>query len=134
MGTKNVKAVFLAFVAGIILLVEKFSSVDQWILLQSLIGIFVDVPWLDLLFAPLIILASLGGLAVIAGGVLLAFDRRSTGKIMIELGTGMGILGILITVVLSLYQGVNPFTLPFFLVVLAIAISLLSRHSISKKK
>jgi hypothetical protein len=54
--------------------------------------------WLiNILLYALTFLAGLGGISVIAGGCLLAMGRVSTGKLLIMLGAGMGLIGLLVS-------------------------------------
>lgn len=55
----------------------------------------------DVLFWILLILqniATLGGIAVIIGAVLFTTDRVGTGKFIIGIGAGMGIIGLIILI------------------------------------
>ena len=63
----------------------------------------------DILFWVLVILiniASLGGFGVIAGGYLMTTNRFGTGKFIIGLAAGMGLIGFLILVV-QMYMAVG---------------------------
>jgi hypothetical protein len=55
--------------------------------------------------AVLTVIASLGGIAVIIGGFLLLRARLTTGKLLIGLGAGVGIIGAIIGLASGLAQG-----------------------------
>ena len=91
---KNKVPVALALIGGFLL----FQS--SWV---GSIGFIDDIAAYALLYFPttadivtmlltvLIYIASLGGIAVISGGILIAMSRESTGKFVIGLGAGVGL-------------------------------------------
>jgi hypothetical protein len=60
---------------------------------------------LGVLLAALTVIASLGGVAVIVGGIMVLGDRVTSGKLFIGLGAGVGILGIILGLATGLAQG-----------------------------
>ena len=50
-------------------------------------------------------IASLGGVAVIVGGILIYVGRKKLGKFIIGIGAGMGLIGFLIVVGSALFHG-----------------------------
>lgn len=56
-------------------------------------------------FAILAIITQVGGFVVIAGAILFTKDRITTGKVLVMLGTGQGIITIIFTLILGLVQG-----------------------------
>ena len=99
---KNRVPVVLALIGGFLL----FQS--GWI---GSIGLIDDIAAYALLYFPtmadlmtmiltvLVYIASLGGIAVIIGGILIAMSRISTGKFVIGLGAGIGLIGLIIMLV-----------------------------------
>jgi hypothetical protein len=53
----------------------------------------------------LIFIASLGGLSVIAGGLLIGKNKVGTGKFLIALGAGLGLIGLLISIYIGYTEG-----------------------------
>jgi uncharacterized SAM-binding protein YcdF (DUF218 family) len=49
----------------------------------------------QIIFSILLFFASLGGISVIIGGLLIGKDKRRTGKILLSLGAGLGLIGLL---------------------------------------
>ncbi|MHA1964927.1 MAG: hypothetical protein ACW97G_10125 [Candidatus Thorarchaeota archaeon] len=105
---KNGLAVALALIGGFLLL--QVSWVGS-------IGFIGDIAAYAALYFPaateiitlvltiLLYIASLGGLAVIIGGILIAMERISTGKFVIGLGAGIGLFGLIIMLVEAYLAG-----------------------------
>ena len=62
---------------------------------------FVDI--LNLIYYILFILAGLGGIAVIGGGFLMTTNRVGTGKFLIGIGAGMGLISLIIQIAQNVY-------------------------------
>ena len=62
---------------------------------------FVDI--LNLIYYILLILAGLGGITVIGGGFLMTTDRVGTGKFLIGIGAGMGLISLIIQIGQNVY-------------------------------
>ncbi len=60
---------------------------------------------ITLILTILLYIAALGGIAVIIGGILIAMDRVGTGKFIIGLGAGVGLFGLIITLVEAYLAG-----------------------------
>jgi len=60
---------------------------------------------ITLVLTILLYIASLGGIAVIIGGILIAMDRIRTGKFVIGLGAGVGLFGLIIMLVEAYLAG-----------------------------
>jgi hypothetical protein len=60
---------------------------------------------ITLILTILLYIASLGGIAVIIGGILIAMDRIGTGKFVIGLGAGVGLFGLIIMLVEAYLAG-----------------------------
>lgn len=104
---RNSLAMYLAIAAGIMLLGVGVSGGVTWETIRNFVVNLLGDHWaLILIFQALVFIASLGGISVIAGGVLIGAGRTSTGKLFIMLGTGMGLFGFLIAIAIpGLLQG-----------------------------
>lgn len=60
---------------------------------------------ITLILTILLYIASLGGIAVIIGGILIAMERVGTGKFVIGLGAGVGLFGLIIMLVEAYLTG-----------------------------
>lgn len=58
-----------------------------------------------LLLTVLLYIASLGGIAVIIGGILIALSRIRTAKFVISLGAGIGLIGLIVMLVEAYLAG-----------------------------
>lgn len=94
---RNDEAAILAFIAGALFLLVGYSGargVDHFFdLLQTW---FPGRPLLDLLARILGGIASLGWIAVIAGGYLFHTDRVRIGRILVLLGSGAGLTTLIL--------------------------------------
>jgi hypothetical protein len=105
---KNGLSVTLAIIGGILLFQVG------WI---GSIGFIADVAAYAALYFPtvaevvtliltiLLYIASLGGIAVIIGGILIAVDQIRIGKFVIGLGAGIGLVGLIIMLVEAYLAG-----------------------------
>ena len=72
MPTKNKKAMYVAIIAGIFLLVAGVSGFATWDTIKDFVtSNIIDNSIVQIVFAVLIFIASLGGISVIAGGILI---------------------------------------------------------------
>ncbi len=94
---RNTQAAILAVIAGILLLyvgangvagVDRlFAMLEEWFGANEALRILAYV---------LGAIAALGGIAVLIGAYLLAVDRVRMGKLLITLGSGAGIITLLV--------------------------------------
>lgn len=103
-------AAALAFLGGALLIYAGLSgNVGFWSTLEELVRPHVQDPaqraTLTFVIRILIVLASLGGFSVLAGGVLFLRDRMLLGKLLVFLGAASGLIGIVVGVALTLSQG-----------------------------
>jgi uncharacterized membrane protein HdeD (DUF308 family) len=97
MSDRNKTAMYLAVAAGVLLLVAGITGVafinkiQEFVLKQ-----FGQNDMLKWVFVVLIFLSSLGGILVIAGGVLVGKNKVGGGKILITIGVGVGLIGVII--------------------------------------
>lgn len=108
MGSSR-SAVVLAFVAGALLIISGVTGSVGVVgmafeyAINYFGGTVAEI--LSLVLEVLQYIASLGGLAVIGGGVLLHVGRIRLGKFIIGTGAGMGLLGFLVILGSALLHG-----------------------------
>jgi hypothetical protein len=102
---RNRVAMYLAIIAGILLLGIGVSGADTWETIRNFVVTFLGDHWaLILLFQVLILIASFGGVAVICGGILIGTGRTFIGKLLVGLGTGTGLIGLLLVIAVPSFQ------------------------------
>ncbi|MGQ0797347.1 MAG: hypothetical protein ACT4OI_05745 [Methanobacteriota archaeon] len=98
---RNDEAAVLAAIAGGLLLLVGYSGargVHRFVSL--LFGFLGDRPLLLLVLAyVLVAIASLGGIAVLLGAYLIHADRVRTGRLLILLGSGAGLISLILFLV-----------------------------------
>ena len=101
--TKNNKtAMIVAIIAGIFLLIAGVSGLATWETIKTfVIENLTDSFIVQVIFSILLFIASLGGLSVIIGGILIGKDKVRTGKFMITLGAGIGLIGLIISIIIA---------------------------------
>lgn len=100
LNKRNLLAVVLAFVAGFFLIIsgEQGPSGTYSLIIEKLSILINDQVILNIARAIgtiLIIISSLGGFAVIIGGLFIYKEKLFFGKTLIALGTGFGIINFL---------------------------------------
>ncbi len=101
--TDNEVAGVLAAIAGILFLVVGWTGargVDHFF--DLLVELFGPNPVFRVVSYVLIAIASLGGIAVLAGAVLIYYDRVRGGRILVLLGAGAGIVSLILFLLLLL--------------------------------
>ena len=98
---ENKGAIILTFISGaLLILAGSVGSLGLWSLLPTIVALLSlpaeIVAGVNLLLTALEFIASLGGVAVIAGGVLLVMHRIGLGKLVIGLGAGLGIFSFIV--------------------------------------
>lgn len=99
----------IAYVGGILLVIAGTTGSTGIIgtimeyLIENLDGATADL--LSLILHALNIVAGLGGISVIAGGWLVNKKRVRTGKFVIRLGAGMGLIGFIIVLASAFLNG-----------------------------
>ncbi|MHA1903515.1 MAG: hypothetical protein ACXADL_08205 [Candidatus Thorarchaeota archaeon] len=98
---RNKVPFLMVLVGGILLFLEgAIGSIGFLSLLQeaNTIPELADFIWIiDLILWVLLLLASGGGITVIIGGYLMTTDRVGTGKFVVGIGAGMGLIGLLVS-------------------------------------
>ncbi len=121
-------AAFLAILAGTLLQAGHFSAVTHWLDFIELVTRFIPMnPLLRGVFTVVILIASLGGIAVILGGLLILWRRALVARLLILFGTGFGLVSFLVTVMLVIYRGDLPVLGSNLLIVLAVGLSVAAR-------
>ncbi len=109
MDSRNKIAALLAYVGGTLLLVAGATGSTGIIgtileyLIENLGGATADMA--SLVLQVLNVIADLGGISVIIGGSLIINQRIRTGKFLIGIGAGMGLIGFLIILVSAFLHG-----------------------------
>ena len=102
MASRNIKAMYVAFVAGILLIISGISGLATWEAIKDFVTIhIIDNSIVQVVFAILIFIASLGGIAVISGGTLIGKNKVGLGKFIIALGAGLGLIGLIFSIVVA---------------------------------
>lgn len=99
---RNMKSFLLCLIGGILLIsVSAVGSIGFWdeIITYVSANYPASADIMTILFTILMYIASLGGVGVVIGGVLLTTNRVGTGKFVIGIAAGMGIFGLIIFLV-----------------------------------
>jgi hypothetical protein len=106
---QNKKWVILCIIGGILMILgstigsiaffEMIFGLLQGILSQSLLKI------VDLVLKVLAYIAGGGGVSVIIGAILVGIGAYRLGKIIIGIGAGMGLIGFIIYIIVSILNG-----------------------------
>ena len=133
MKSPNRTARGIVVIAGILLVIAGVSGVATWETIKAFVTTYIiDNSIVQLIFACFIFIASLGGIAVIAGGILLGQNKVRTGKFLITLGAGLGLIGLIVSIVVVYTEG--NFTLASFFSIGTIGLILsIAARMIAKK-
>jgi len=103
---KNKNAMIIAIIAGVLLLISGISGLATWEAIKEFVtNNIADNAVIQIVFAILIFIASLGGISVIVGGILIGKDNVGTGKFLITLGAGLGIIGLIVSIYYAYVEG-----------------------------
>jgi hypothetical protein len=133
MKSENKNAMVIAIIAGILLLLSGISGVSTWEAIRNfVITHIIDNYIVQIIFAILIFIASLGGISVIIGGYLIGKDSIRTGKLFIILGAGLGLIGLIFSIVIAIME--NNFTIGSYFSVgfLGLFLSIVARILVKK--
>jgi len=133
MDSRNSKAIIVAVFAGILLLISGVSGLATWEAIKNFVTAnVIDNYIVQIIFVVLIFIASLGGISVIIGGLLIGKDKIGTGKLFISLGAGLGLIGLLVSIIIAFME--NNFTIGSFFSVGAIGLilSIVARLMVKK--
>ena len=133
MKSKNSSAMIIAFLAGILLLISGISGLATWETIKNFVTQnIIDNTIVQFIFAILIFIASLGGLSVIAGGILIGKNKIRTGKFLIMLGAGMGLIGLIFTVAVAYVEGSLTLGSFFSIGTIGLVLSIIARLIVKK--
>jgi cbb3-type cytochrome oxidase subunit 1 len=102
MREANKTAAILAILGGIIMLIAGITGAAAWEKLGDQAVELSGIDALAIVFQILVVMGSLGGLLVILGGLLFSWDKVGGGKVLIAIGAGMGLIGLIIFLVITL--------------------------------
>jgi len=124
----NEIAAIIGIIAGLLMLFAGVSGATAWDritdFLQSKLGtnnIFRIVSFI------LVALASLGGILVIFGSLLIRSDRVRSGRLLIWIGAGFGIIGLLLFIVIHIERQEMPFASGIGLGAIGVILSIVAR-------
>jgi hypothetical protein len=135
MPGRNKAAMVIAIVAGILLFVTGMSGVATWGTIRTFVAThIIDNIAVQIVFAILIFIASLGGISVIVGGLLIGKNKVLAGKVIISLGAGMGLIGLIVSVVLAVAE--NSFIIGAYISVggIGLILSIIARSVAKQEK
>ncbi len=99
----NEEAALLAAIGGVLLLLTGYNGargVEHFF--DWLVDLFGQRPFLRVLAYVFVGVASLGGVAVLAGGFLILKDRVRLGRLLILVGSGAGFFTLLLFLLVNL--------------------------------
>jgi len=134
MASKNSKAMAIAIIAGILLLISGVSGLATWETIKDFVTTnIIDNTFVQIIFTILIFIASLGGISVIAGGLLIGKNKIGTGKLLISLGAGLGLIGLIFSIIVAYTEGNLTLGSFFSIGVIGLILSIVAR-AVAKKE
>jgi len=134
MDSKNRKAIIIALFAGILLLISGVSGLATWEAIKHFVTEnIIDTYIVQLLFAVLIFIASLGGISVIIGGFLIGRNKIRTGKLFISLGAGLGLIGLIFSIMVAIIENNFPIGSFFSVGAIGLILSIVARLMVKKE-
>jgi hypothetical protein len=125
------KAAVVAWAGGVLMVIAGVSGASTWKTLRSVVERLIGQGFaVEAVFFVLIALASLGGLLIIIGGVLLWQGKLDGGRLLIFLGTGLGLIGLVLFVVLHVLRGAIPAVGFHWVGFVGVVLSIASRHMV----
>ncbi|MDA3780285.1 MAG: hypothetical protein PF487_08750 [Bacteroidales bacterium] len=99
---KRTKVSFwLAMASSLFLFISGTNGFSNWVKIRDVVLSYVDYPLVGYLFVPILIIASLGALSVFIGGILALKRKRLPARILILLGSGVGLIGFIFNLLVS---------------------------------
>ena len=107
-STRNRTAGILAVIGGLFILIGGGTGMARFLselseIVQDLLGGKNET--VETIFWILIIIAALGGISVIIGGLLIYKEYIIPGKILTALGAGIGVIGLILGIVTAFAKG-----------------------------
>jgi hypothetical protein len=134
MAERNKSAMYLAVVAGVILLIAGITGVAFINKIKDFVLQQFNNEALQWVFLILILLASLGGILVIIGGILIGKDKVTGGKILITIGVGTGLIGLIIALIIFAVERTMDTSISGILGLVGIILSVAARMMAKKKE
>ena len=105
----NRKAGIIGIASGICLLIAGANGASFWVMLSAALETVLPNNELGqtvlMILLVLTVISALGGILVLLGSVLIIESSVGLGKVLINLGAGTGLIGLIIIIVLALWQG-----------------------------
>ncbi len=121
-------------IAGVFLVIAGVSGLALWETIKDFVtNYIIDNSVIQLVFAVLIFIASLGGIAVIAGGLFIGKNYVSIGKFLISLGAGFGLIGLIFSITVTYSKGDFTFGSFFSIGAIGLILSVVARVFVKKE-
>ena len=134
MASRNTQAMGIALVAGILLIIGGISGLATWETIKDFVTTQIaDNSIIQIVFAILIFIASLGGISVIAGGLLIGKNKIGLGKFIIALGAGLGLIGLIFSLIVTYMEGNFTIGSFFSIGVIGLILSIVARMLAKKE-
>jgi hypothetical protein len=108
-AARNRHAGIIGIASGICLLIAGANGASFWVMLSATLETVLPNnefgQTILMILLVLTIISALGGIAVILGSVLIMESSVGLGKVLVNLGAGTGLIGLIIIIVLALWQG-----------------------------
>lgn len=104
MRNKNTLSLWLAVASGMLLFISGTNGYNTWKSIQELVSSYFpnNVP-LNIIFIIFLYVSSLGGISVIIGGSLIYRKKIFSGRLLVMLGSGAGIIYMAVKIFLILF-------------------------------
>ncbi len=109
--TANQRAFLIGLIGGFLMLIAGITGLSTWAAMGNAAITLTGIEALKYVFLILMILGSLGGLLVIFGSWLFVSKAKmkrknkvSSGKTLISIGAGFGLIGLIILIVVGLLE------------------------------
>lgn len=139
---KNQIPILFSFIGGILLIqsgwIGSVGFLDD-IAIYAMTNFPAIADTVTLILNALVYIAALGGIAVIIGGILVVMSREGTGKFVIGLGAGIGLIGLIIMLAEAVMAGGVEALLDIVTLIsqsiawIGVILSIIARRSISKE-
>ena len=131
---RNKIAFWLAMLSSLFLFISGTNGFATWVNIREIFFSIVGIlPWIKILFIPVLIVASLGAFSVLFGGYLALKKKFRLGRIFILIGSGAGLVSFFFNLFVSFYLNLS---LSFYLSFssLGIICALLAQIFLIKKR
>lgn len=131
---QNKLAAVLAYISGILLLLSGITGVDSWMKIQDLTLSLISFPLLQKVFVVVLFLSSLGGIVVILGGFLIYRNKTITGRVLVLIGSGVGIISYALSLFTTVIESGLNVGILFSIAPVAIILAVSSQLVATRKK